>query len=245
MKRLLRLSLLVAFATSAHAEGLKITWLGHATFEIVSPGGTKVLVDPFLSQNPKAPADRKDPAKHKPDVVLVTHSHFDHSADVEAVAQASGAKVIGVHAWLQGLKIPDAQKAGGNVGGVVEVKDVKVHFVPAMHGSVPSGRPLGFVLESGPHRVYHTGDTWIFGDMALIAEIHRPTVLLLQAGGGPYNQSPDVAALAVKKYFSGAKTIIPMHYGTWPILAQEADVKKAFAGDARVKVMTPGQSLTL
>jgi L-ascorbate metabolism protein UlaG (beta-lactamase superfamily) len=114
-----------------------------------------------------------------------------------------------------------------------------------MHGSEPGGRPLGFVIDfPGGQKVYFSGDTWIFGDMALIQEIYKPTVLLLQVGGGPFNQDPTVAALAVKKYFK-PKTIIPMHYGTWPILASEDAVKAAFKGDARLKVMKPGETAKL
>jgi len=175
----------------------------------------------------------------------VSHSHSDHMADAVAIAKSSGAKVIGDFDFIGTLDIPDDQKAGGNVGGKFTFDDVTVHLVAAVHGSQPGGRPLGFVIavKGGP-TIYHTGDTWIFGDMALIQEIHAPDVLLLQVGGGPYNQDPETAALAVKKYFR-PKVIVPMHYGTFPPLAKEADVKRAFKKDKRLKVMTPGQTLKL
>lgn len=238
------LSLALAGPTGAK-KTTEITWLGHATFEIVSPKGTKLIVDPFLKGNPKTPAAKKDLSKLAPKAILVSHSHGDHSADAVALAKASGAMVIGAYDYIGTLEIPKKQQMGGNAGGKIVVDDVTVHLVPAVHGSQPGGRPLGFVIEvAGGPRIYHTGDTWIFGDMALIQEIHRPDVLLLQAGGGPYNQDPETAALAVKKYFR-PKVIVPMHYGTFPPLAKETDVKMAFKGDERLKVMKPGETLKL
>jgi L-ascorbate metabolism protein UlaG (beta-lactamase superfamily) len=88
--------------------------------------------------------------------------------------------------------------------------------------------------------LYDTGDTWIFGDMSLIQEIYRPNIILLQAGGGPYNQDPKTAALAVSKYFQ-PDVVIPMHYGTWGILSDEAEVKAALADTAGITVMQPGE----
>jgi L-ascorbate metabolism protein UlaG (beta-lactamase superfamily) len=126
------------------------------------------------------------------------------------------------------------------VGGTFTVGDVIIHLVPAMHGSVPDGRPLGVVLEFADGRtLYDTGDTWIFGDMSLIEELYHPSIVLLGVGGGPYTENPTVAALAIHKYFH-PKVIIPMHYGTFGALAQEADVRKAFAGDSRLHVLMAG-----
>lgn len=229
----------------ARKRGIGITWLGHASFQIVIPGGTTLLIDPFLTKNPKTPAAFKDLKRYRPDAILLSHSHFDHVADAIAIAKASGAKVIGAHDHIKTLDIPDKQKAGGNVGGTFKVGDVTIHLVPAMHGSTPGGRPLGFIIRyNDRHVIYHTGDTWIFGDMALIQEIHKPTILLLQAGGGPYNQDPETAALVVKKYFK-PRLIIPMHYGTFPPLADENAVRKAFGADPRVRILQPGDTHTL
>lgn len=230
---------------AATAHPVTIRWLGHATFEIVSPGGTRLMLDPFITGNPSTPDSLKKLARwegvHRPAAILVTHSHDDHALDARALAQATGAPVIGAYDWVNTLGLPAAQARGGNVGGTFRVGDVTIHLVPAMHGSVPGGRPLGFVLEFADGRtLYDSGDTWIFGDMALIQELYHPSILLLNVGGGPFTEDPPTAALAVKKYFHPA-TIIPMHYATFPGLATEADVRRAFAGDRRLAVMHPGE----
>ncbi len=224
------------------ARQITVTWLGHAAFLVTSPGGTQLLLDPFLKQNPSTPDSLKDLSRYHPAAILVTHSHFDHSADAKEIALASGAKVVASFDWAQTLGLPDSQLVGTNVGGTVKVGDVTIHVVPAMHGSVPDGRPVGFVLQFADGRtLYDTGDTWIFGDMALIQELYHPSIILLCAGGGPYTENPQVASLAVRKYFRPT-TIIPMHYATWPPLATAAQVRAAFRGDRRLRVMTPGET---
>jgi L-ascorbate metabolism protein UlaG (beta-lactamase superfamily) len=242
MKSIFPIIALMVFAVSAKAQKqIQITWLGHAAFEIVSPGGTTILIDPFLKQNPATPAARKDLTAYKPNAILITHSHFDHAADVVEIARGSKADVIGEFEYVSDLAIPDDQKKGGNVGGKFTVGDVTVHMVPAMHSSIPSGRPVGFVIRFADGRtLYHSGDTWIFGDMALIQELYKPSIILLTVGGGPFTQDPQTAALAVRKYFT-PDAIVPMHYGTWPPLAQEADVRKAFEGMKNVVILKPGE----
>jgi L-ascorbate metabolism protein UlaG (beta-lactamase superfamily) len=225
---------------------ISVQWLGHAAFEIVSSGGTRILIDPWLSGNPSTPDSLKPISRYtgatKPAAILVTHSHSDHSADAKAIALASGAPVIGTFEWVNTLGLPEAQSLGGNVGGTMKVGDVTVHLVPAMHSSDPGGRPLGFVLEFADGRtLYHTGDTWLFGDMALIQERYHPSILLLAVGGGPYTQDAATAAFEVKKYFTPA-VMVPMHYATFPALNSVAQVEAAFKGDGRLKVLTPGEA---
>ena len=230
----------------AQSRPIAVRWLGHAAFEIVSSGGTRILIDPFLSGNPSTPDSLKNMARYsgaaKPAAVLVTHAHDDHALDAKAIAKSSGAQLISAYEWVAAQGLPAAQSMGGNVGGTFKVGDVIVHLVPAMHSSEP-GRPLGFVLEFADGRtLYHTGDTWLFHDMSLIQEFYHPNIILLGVGGGPYTETPAVARKAVTKYFK-PQVIVPMHYGTFPGLATEADVRAAFAGERRLRVMTPGQLL--
>ncbi|HVZ47343.1 MAG TPA: metal-dependent hydrolase [Gemmatimonadaceae bacterium] len=223
-----------------------IRWLGHATFEITSRRGTRFLIDPFIKGNPSTPAALKSLGRYagadQPIAILVSHSHGDHSADTVEVATLSRAPVYGEYEFIASLPLPEGQGIGGNVGGTFTIGETTVHFVTAIHSSSPGGRPIGFVIDFGDGNVvYDTADTWIFGDMALIHEIFRPTVILLNTGGGPYTQDPKTAALAVKKYFA-PRAIVPMHWGTFPVLATEADVRAAFAGDDRLALMKPGES---
>jgi L-ascorbate metabolism protein UlaG (beta-lactamase superfamily) len=249
----LTITLAVALAAPAHgqqravsAQPIQVRWLGHATFEVVSPGGTRILIDPWLAQNPSTPDSLKQTARWtgaatRPAAILVSHSHFDHAADAKAIAQGSDAKVIGTFEYVSSLELPEAQALGGNIGGAFRVGDVIVHLVPAMHSSAPGGRPLGFVLEFADGRtLYHTGDTWIFGDMSLIEERFHPSIILLNTGGGPYTEDPATAALAIRKYFRPT-TIVPMHYATFPALATEQQVRAAFGNDRRLVVMRPGE----
>jgi L-ascorbate metabolism protein UlaG (beta-lactamase superfamily) len=235
-------------AQSARAgrADIGVRWLGHATFEIVSAGGTRILIDPFITGNPATPDSLKQLTRYagatKPAAILVSHSHSDHALDAKAIATSTGAPVVGPYEWVSTLGLPEAQAMGGSPGGTMKFGDVTVHLVPAMHSSDPGGRPLGFVLEFADGRtLYHTGDTWLFGDMSLIEELYRPSIILLGVGGGPYTQDPKTAALAVRKYFHPT-SIVPMHYRTFPGLATEAQVRATFQGDRRVVVMTPGQS---
>jgi L-ascorbate metabolism protein UlaG (beta-lactamase superfamily) len=224
---------------------VKLRWLGHAAFEIESSGGTKLLVDPFIKDNPVTPEPLKKLDRYrdadKPSAICVSHSHADHSADAKEIAKMSDAPVIGMIEWVSSLKLSAEQSKGGNIGGEIRVGDVSVHLVPATH-STDGGSPIGFVIEFADGRtLYHTGDTWIMSDMALIEEVHHPDIVLTCAGGGPYTQSPKVAALAMKKFFK-ASVIVPMHYATFPVIATEAEVRAAFAGDSRAVIMKPGET---
>ncbi len=227
-------------------KDIQITWLGHAAFELVSSGGTRILIDPFLKANPATPAEFKDLSRYKPNFILVTHSHGDHLGDAIEIAKASKARIVSVNmpVLFQKEGLPEELIQTINVGGTVALGDVRIHVVPAMHGSEPSGRPVGFVVEFADGRsVYHQGDTWIFGDMALIEEFYHPNIILMNVGGKAYGQSPAVALLAANRYFK-PQIIIPMHYASLPTLSTEAEVRAAIAKDKRVQFMKPGETKT-
>ncbi|MGH8314989.1 MAG: metal-dependent hydrolase [Steroidobacterales bacterium] len=230
----------IAGAADAKRNAIQVTCLGHATFLVESSGGTRIMIDPWLRQNPATPDVLKDPTRYRLNAVLVTHSHFDHSGDAVEIAKSAKAPLISAYEWVNAQNLPDDLKMGGNVGGSFKIGDVTVHLVPAMHSSEPSGRALGFVLSFADGRsLYHTGDTWIFGDMALIEELYHPNIILLGVGGGPYGEDPATAKLAIDKYFK-PDVIVPMHYGTFPALAQQAQVDAAFGADKRVVKMKGG-----
>src|SRR6266508_5693107 len=137
---------------------IQITWLGHAAFKLVSSGGTDILIDPFLTKNPATPAELKDLSRYHPNFILVTHSHGDHLGDAVELAKMSKAKIVSVY-------MPEPFKKGElsrelvepvNVGDNLTLGDVKLHVVPAIHSSEPSGRPVGYILEFADGRaVYH------------------------------------------------------------------------------------------
>ena len=250
-KRIAFALLMVPLAASGLAQtapgkkkDIKITRLGHSAFEIVSPGGTDIMIDPFLTKNPATPTQLKDLAHYHPGYVLVTHSHGDHLGDAIELAKMSKAKLVCVampEAFKSG-ELPRELFEGVNVGDLVKAGDVKIHVVPAMHSSEPSGRPVGFVLEFADGRsVYHEGDTWIFGDMALIQEFYHPNIILMPVGAVADGQMPQMAWLAVTRYFK-PEVVIPMHYGALPGSSTEEDLRKVFGKDPRVVFMKPGET---
>jgi L-ascorbate metabolism protein UlaG (beta-lactamase superfamily) len=225
---------------------ISITWLGHAAFEIVSPGGTHLLIDPLLTKNPATPEVDKDLSRYHPNYILVTHSHGDHLGDAVELAKLSKAKVISVmmlDIFITKGGLPRDQIESINVGDQVTAGDVKIHVVPAMHSSEPSGRPVGYVLEFSDGRtLYDEGDTWIFGDMSLIQEFYHPNIILMGCGPVADGQYVRTAWLAVNRYFK-PQVVIPMHYGAFPGSSNEADIRAVVGNDPRVKFMKPGETL--
>src|SRR5690242_4009660 len=224
---------------------ISITWLGHAAFEIVSPGGTDLLIDPFLTKNPATPAEFKDLTRYHPSRILVTHSHGDHLGDAVELTKLSKAKLVSVmmqDAFITKGGLSREQIDTVNVGDQVTVGDVKIHVVPAMHSSEPSGRPIGYVLDFPDGRtLYDEGDTWIFGDMALIQEFYHPNIVLMGCGAVADGQYVRAAWLAINRYFK-PQIVIPMHYGAFPGSSSEADIRQVVGSDSRVKFMKPGET---
>jgi L-ascorbate metabolism protein UlaG (beta-lactamase superfamily) len=229
-------------------KGTRVTWLGHATVLITTPGGLNVLIDPFIEHNPKFPKDFKLPAKI--DYLLLTHGHGDHIADAAPVAQATGAKVVAIFElanYLQGKGV--AEVIGMNLGGTMPLPGVAVTMVDAKHTSSVQEDPTlyvgeagGFVIsiEGGPV-LYHAGDTAVFGDMALIREMYAPEVAMLPIGGC-YTMGPKEAAVAVK--LLEPKLILPLHWGTFPPLTGTPEqLAKLIDQPDRVAIVEPGESL--
>jgi L-ascorbate metabolism protein UlaG (beta-lactamase superfamily) len=254
MRKLALVALLLAFPATAQQKSGKTsaTWWGHAAWIVKSPGGATIAIDPWL-KNPLAPKDAVWP--EQVDAILVTHGHFDHVGETAELARRTGAQVIGAYE-LVGL-IGAEKGNGANAGGTVQVKDVRIHLVSAVHssgfGTDPKappqygGSPLGFVLEfQGGPTLYHAGDTDVFQDMALIAERYRPTVAMLPIGGH-FTMDPQGAALAAR--LLRVKTVVPMHFGTFPVLAGTPDqlsaaLKKSGA-TATMLAFKPGETKEL
>ena len=229
-------------------SALSITWYGHATFAIVTPGGRRIVFDPWLTGNPKAPAGAKI---DKADVICVSHGHSDHTSDVVTVARATGATVVAVFElanYFQGKGLKDV--IGMGVGGTVDVKGLKISMTPAVHTSsieedgkvLYVGLATGFVVRLEDDRsIYFAGDTALFSDMRLIRELHAPEIAFLPIGDH-YTMNPTAAALACEML--GVRQVVPMHYGTFPALSGSPDDLKKLVEPRGVDVLVlkPGET---
>lgn len=200
-----------------------IRWLGHSGFLLRD--GKTVLVDPWLEGNPKAPGGVE--SAPVADLMLLTHDHFDHAGDAVALARKTGAVVVGIFELVGDLKargVPDGQLLHGgggmNVGGTVVLEGFHITMTEARH-SCSLGAPVGYVIRTPSGvTVYHAGDTGIFAGMSLIGELYPIDVALLPIGSVftmDYRQAAKACALL------SAKAVVPMHYGTFPILEPNAD----------------------
>ncbi len=232
-------------------QGVQITYLGHAAFKLISPQGVVVLIDPFLKNNPKTPAALKE--VDKADLILVTHGHGDHLGDTISVAQKTNATVIAI-AELAGYLGKKGVKniVRMNKGGSYFFKGLRITMVNAQHSSsttegdqvVYTGEPTGFIIrfENG-FTVYHAGDTAVMADMKIFGDIYKPDLALLPIGSH-FTMDPQEAAYASK--LLRPKYIIPMHYGTWPVLTGKAeDFGHLMKEQPEVKViiLAPGESI--
>jgi len=212
------------------------TWYGHSCFEVTTPGGKVILLDPYF-RNPKSPRTADSIARC--DVLLVTHGHDDHMGD--AIALASRLRPVWpcIHEmslWL-GRRLPGGADAatGMNKGGTVEVAGIRITMVHADHSAgdwnpgnettLYLGEPVGFIVEvENGFRFYFAGDTALFGDLALIRKLYQPELALLPIGGH-FTMGPRDAAFAAE--LLGVKHVIPIHYGTFPILAGTPEALRA------------------
>ena len=230
-------------------KGTRITWLGHATVLVQTAKGTNILIDPFIAHNPKYPKGFVLPEKIH--YILLTHGHGDHISDAVPVATKHGSTVVAIYelaAYIAAKGVADT--IGMNLGGTVQLEEIAATMVDAKHsagaqdehGTHYVGVAAGFVLEiaDGPV-LYHAGDTSVFGDMRLIAELYHPEVAMLPIGGH-YTMGPKEAALAAK--FLLPRIILPLHFGTFPPLKGTPDELAALV-DSSIQVarLAPGESI--
>lgn len=231
----------------------EVTWLGHATFQIRTPGGKTLLVDPWISGNPACPQVVKD-RPPTPDALLITHGHGDHVGDAVTIGKQTGTKVIGIYEmylWLHDRKgVPGA--VGMNKGGTIDLFDgVQATMVHAVHSCgildegqvIYGGEACGYVIrmENG-FTIYHAGDTMIFSDMKLIGELWQPDLALLPIGN-LYTMDPRQAARAAQML--GVRYVIPMHWGTFDALTGKPEHLREHLQGTGIEVLAlnPGESI--
>jgi L-ascorbate metabolism protein UlaG (beta-lactamase superfamily) len=236
-------------------SSLIATWLGHGTFLLQAPSGPTILIDPWIETNPACPPAWKKGGwrQHvdRIDLILVTHGHSDHVADALPMAKATGAPVVSVFEICRWLAAKGATSVSGmNKGGTQAIAGVQVSHVHAEHSSsceedghiVALGEPGGFVIRfADGGTVYFAGDTALFGDMALIRELHQPSLGFLPIGDH-FTMGPRAAAKACE--LLGVTRVVPMHYGTFPLLTGTPDdLRRWVPSTVTVTECTPGQAV--
>lgn len=258
---------LFLFSANLYADEKKIEvkWLGHAAFQITTLSGKTILIDPFLTTNPKTPAKLKNFTNYQNiDVIFITHGHADHVGDAIALSSKFDIPVYAppglndtfVSLGLLPSKFAPRFNKGGSIFPVGE--DIKITMTHAEHSSEfkwknddsgkteihEGGEPVGYIirLENG-FTIYHMGDTGLFGDLAFIGQYYKPDLVLMPIGGH-FVMDPVDAAYAVKEYLK-PKYVVPMHYGTFPVLkGTVAEFNKALNGEATwVFDMVPGDTI--
>jgi L-ascorbate metabolism protein UlaG (beta-lactamase superfamily) len=226
-----------------------LTWLGHASFRLDSPGGKRIYVDPWLTGNPKCPESEQHP--ERVDLIAVTHGHGDHVGDTVELAKRFQAPVVApveLRHWLTGQGIDENPAHGPNKGGTAHVDGIKITLTDANHSSSAgdgtyTGEPAGLVIElEDGFKLYFAGDTNVFMSMQLIGRIYEPDVAVLPIGDH-YTMGPREAAVAVE--LLGVKRCVPCHYGTFPLLVGTPDELRELAPDVEVIAPEPGETVEL
>ena len=230
---------------------ITFTWLGHGTWSVVSATGKKVLIDPWVMGNPACPEGLKQ--IDELDLMLITHGHFDHIADAVEIAKRTSPQIVGIvelTSWLAAKGVTGASDHAMNKGGTVVVEGISVTMVHAEHSCgitdngqvIYGGEAVGYVIEfENGYTIYFSGDTDVFGDMALIGRLHRLDSVFLPIGG---HYTMDVRRAAHAVELLGARVVVPMHYNTFPLLsANAADLAEQLGNRARVVSCAPGQTL--
>lgn len=258
---------LALFAGAAMAEGgkVEILWLGQAAVKITSPGGKVIVVDPWLTTNPKTPVEYKNlDALGKVDLVLVTHAHGDHLGDGPALAKMHKVRLYGPAGLNQslitlGVLAPELSVRMNKGGTITPLgPEIKITMVHAEHSSElvwhnpatdkdethVGGEPAGFIIElENGFKIYHMGDTGLFGDMAFIGQHYKPDLIMIPIGGNSV-MNPQDAALATNDYLK-PRFAIPMHYGTNPLLKGTPEEYIKALGKTKTKAFAikPGDKL--
>ncbi|MGA8075693.1 MAG: metal-dependent hydrolase [Candidatus Acidiferrales bacterium] len=232
-------------------RGNRLTWLGHATFQVTTPSGKVVLFDPWLTTNPACPDSLKKLSAL--DIMLISHGHSDHMADAVALGKQFNPDIIAIHEigiWLGSKGVGKVH--GMNKGGTQTVGEIEVTMVHAFHSSgiqddgkmIYAGDPAGYVVKfPGGLTVYHAGDTAVFGDMKIIGELYAPELALLPIGD-LYTMGPREAALAIR--LLNVKHVVPMHYGTFPALTGTPERLRELTQDIaglEIHALKPGEFL--
>lgn len=229
---------------------MNITWFGHSAFLITTNENLRILIDPFISNNPSSPVTVEELYA---DVILVTHCHADHFGDTMELANRTGALVVCNHELSIYLSKQGFETLGMNMGGTVKVQEIKITMVNSLHSSdmdfleevSAGGSAAGYILElENGRKIYHAGDTGIFSDMrSVISHIYQPEIALLPIGDR-YTMGPFEAAIAAE--WINPEIIIPMHYNTYPAIEQNpleySDMVRKSNRDVEVVILEPGDS---
>jgi L-ascorbate metabolism protein UlaG (beta-lactamase superfamily) len=229
-----------------------LTWLGHSAFRIDSPGGKRIYLDPFLNGNPRCPEGELEPERC--DLLLLTHGHDDHLGDTIAIAQKFDCPVIAqveLRGWLSTQGLSEDMTQAMNKGGTIDVGGIKLTLTHANHSSSVfangvfqyAGESCGFVVEvEDGFKLYVSGDTNVFGDLALIGRIYAPDVAILCIGDH-FTMGPREAAVALE--LLGVTRCVPCHYGTFPLLTGTPEKLRELAPDGvEILAPEPGETLT-
>jgi L-ascorbate metabolism protein UlaG (beta-lactamase superfamily) len=257
---------LAAEAAWAQTNKIEVQWLGQATTKITTLSGKVIVIDPFMVNNPKTPVGWKNlDAIGKVDVILVTHGHGDHTGDVSELAKRTGATVLGPAGLVQTMVdlgwVPGDKAVRFGKGGRVQpaaAPQITITQTRAEHSSevtvtdpatkksttYPGGEPAGFIVEmENGFKLYHMGDTGLFGDMRLIGEYYKPDLIMIPIGGH-FVMDPKDAAYATNMMLK-PKYAIPFHYGTFPVLKGTPQEYQAALGQTTTQVfpISPGDKL--